>query len=436
MRDDGRVTAESLDAALEHARRRFIAKNPASQAAHAEAGRVLPGGNTRTTLFFAPFPITMQGGAGCTLTDVDGHDYIDLLGEYTAGLYGHSNPIIRAAIDGALDGGWNLGAQGVAEAKLAGLLCDRFASLDLVRFTNSGTEANLLALATARAHNGRSKVLVFDGAYHGSILSFGGGGIPINAPHAWVIGTYNDTAGTEALIREYGSDLAAVLVEPMLGSGGCVPGDRGFLAMLRRCADDVGAILIFDEVMTSRMSDGGMQKRLAITPDLTTLGKYIGGGMTFGAFGGRSDLMLMYDPRAAASVPHAGTFNNNVLSMAAGYAGLTRIFTSETSQALFDRGERLRDRLNAVCASRQAAMQWTGLGSLMTVHFQTEAIAAARDIRPEPALRELFHLDMLDRGFHLARRGMIALSLEIGETECDAFVAAVDNFVQGCCAYL
>jgi glutamate-1-semialdehyde 2,1-aminomutase len=430
VRDDGRVTAESLDAALEHARRRFIVKNPTSEAAHAEAARVMPGGNTRSTLFFTPFPLTMQGGAGGTLTDVDGHVYVDLLGEYTAGLYGHGNPIIRAAIDAALDGGWNLGAQGRAEAKLAGLLCDRFASLDLVRFTNSGTEANLLALATARAHTGRSKVLVFDGAYHGSILSFGGGGIPINAPHAWVIGTYNDTAGTEALIGEHGADLAAVLVEPMLGSGGCVPGDRDFLAMLRRCADDVGAILIFDEVMTSRMSDGGMQKRLGLTPDLTTLGKYIGGGMTFGAFGGRSDLMSMYDPRADRSVPHAGTFNNNVLSMAAGYAGLNRIFTPETSQVLFDRGERLRDRLNAVCASRHAAMQWTGLGSLMTVHFQAEPITAAKDIRPEPELGELFHLDMLDRGFYLARRGMIALSLEIDECECDRFVAAVDAFLR------
>jgi glutamate-1-semialdehyde 2,1-aminomutase len=423
------TTSDSVAASLDRARRDFVANNPASLAAHEAAVRVMPGGNTRTTLFYPPFPLVMRSGSGCMLTDLDGHVYVDLLGEYTAGLYGHNNPIIRAAVDAALDSGWNLSAQGVTEARLAGLLCERFPSLDLVRFTNSGTESNLLALATARAHTGRSKVLVFDGAYHGSILSFGGGGIAINAPHEWVVGTYNDTPGTQALIREHGAELAAVLVEPMLGSGGCVPADRGFLSMLRDRTTDVGAVLIFDEVMTSRMSDGGMQKRLGITPDLTTLGKYLGGGMTFGAFGGRSDLMAMYDPRREAAVPHSGTFNNNVLSMAAGYAGLSRIFGSATSEALFDRGESLRRRLNELCVDHRRAMQWTGLGSLMTVHFQVEPITAAKDIRPQADLRELFHLDMLARGFHLARRGMIALSLEIGDAECDAFIAAVADFL-------
>jgi glutamate-1-semialdehyde 2,1-aminomutase len=151
--------------------------------------------------------------------------------------------------------------------------------------------------------------------------------------------------------------------------------------------------------------------------------------MTFGAFGGRAEIMSMYDPRDPAAVPHAGTFNNNVLSMAAGYAGLTRIFDADRSQELFDTGERLRARLNELCRSRSAEMQWTGLGSLMTVHFQSGTITSAEQIRPEPALRELFHLDMLERGFYLARRGMIALSLEIGEPECDGFVAAVEDFV-------
>jgi glutamate-1-semialdehyde 2,1-aminomutase len=417
-------------AALESARNAFTAGNPASAAAHQAALAVMPGGNTRTTLFYPPFPLTMRSGSGCRLSDVDGHDYVDLLGEYTAGLYGHNNPIIRSAIDEALDSGWNLGAHGLAEARLATLLCERFPSLELVRFTNSGTEANLLALATARARTGRAKVLVFDGAYHGSILSFGGGGIPINAPHEWVIGTYNDTIGTEAVIREHGPDLAAVLVEPMLGSGGCVPADREFLAMLHDRTREVGAVLIFDEVMTSRMSDGGLQARLGITPDLTTLGKYLGGGMTFGAFGGRSELMAMYDPRGARAVPHSGTFNNNVLSMAAGFAGLSRIFDAAAADALFNRGEGLRRRLNGVCGDARLPMQWTGLGSLMTVHFQREPIRSAADIRAAPALLELFHLGMLSRGFYLARRGMIALSLEIGDAECDAFVDAVEDFLR------
>jgi glutamate-1-semialdehyde 2,1-aminomutase len=419
-----------IDAALHDARERYINANPASRAAHEEATAALPGGNTRTTLFFGPFPLTMAAGSGCRMTDLDGHTYVDLLGEYTAGLYGHSHPVIRQAVDAALDAGWNFGARGAQEAALARLLCARFPSVDLVRFTNSGTEANLLALATATLSTGRRAVLVFDGAYHGSLLSFGGGGIPINAPHEWLVGTYNDIAHTERLIATHAGELAAILVEPMLGSGGCVPGDPEFLATLRRGADSSGAVLIFDEVMTSRMSAGGIQQRLGITPDLTTLGKYLGGGMTFGAFGGRRDLMAVYDPRRPDAVPHSGTFNNNVLSMAAGHAGLSRLFTPEVAEALYRRGERLRARLTEICTETGARMQWTGLGSLLTVHFQTEDIRAARDIRPEPELRELFHLDMLRRGFYLARRGMIALSLEIGDAECDSFCAAVAQFVE------
>jgi glutamate-1-semialdehyde 2,1-aminomutase len=178
--------------------------------------------------------------------------------------------------------------------------------------------------------------------------------------------------------------------------------------------------------MTSRMAGGGMQELLGITPDMTTLGKYTGGGMTFGAFGGRADLMAVYDPRLPGAVPHAGTFNNNVFSMAAGHAGLTEVFPPEVSRELFVRGEDLRAELNRTSGT---AMRWTGLGSMMTVHFQREPIAAPRDMRSTPAQRELFHLDMLNRGFHLARRGMIAMSLEIGDAECAAFCAAVSGFV-------
>ncbi len=144
-----------------------------------------------------------------------------------------------------------------------------------------------MALATATAVTGRRSVLVFENGYHGGVLYFVGGGIPINVPHRWVLGRYNDASGAAALIDAHGADLAAILVEPMQGSGGCIPGEPAFLQALRDGADRTGAVLIFDEVMTSRMSAGGQQARLGITPDMTTLGKYIGGGMSFGAFGGK-----------------------------------------------------------------------------------------------------------------------------------------------------
>jgi glutamate-1-semialdehyde 2,1-aminomutase len=414
-----------MDVALEKARARYVAANPRSAAAHEAAAASMPGGNTRTTLFYSPFPLVMAAADGCRLTDLDGHTYVDLLGDYTAGLYGHNNPVIRRAVDAALDNGWNLGAPGTEEARLAAVLCGRFPSLDLVRFTNSGTEANLLALGTATTHTGRGTVLVFRGGYHGSVLTFGDSHFPLNVPHHFVLGEYNDLASTDALIDAHAGDLAAILVEPMLGSGGCVPADPAFLALLRRRADETGALLVFDEVMTSRMAGGGMQELLGITPDMTTLGKYTGGGMTFGAFGGRADVMATFDPRRPGYLAHAGTFNNNVLSMAAGYVGLTEIFTPAVAAELYDRGERLRARLNDI----DPAMHWSGLGSMLTVHFHEGPVTSPRDMRSTPAQRELFHLDMLDRGFHLARRGMIAMSLEIGDRECADFCSAVEGFV-------
>jgi glutamate-1-semialdehyde 2,1-aminomutase len=215
----------------------------------------------------------------------------------------------------------------------------------------------------------------------------------------------------------------------MIGSGGCIPATPEFLKALRAGADESGALLIFDEVMTSRMSGGGSQELLGITPDMTTLGKYVGGGMSFGAFGGKAEVMSVYDPRRADAVPHAGTFNNNVFSMAAGYAGLTEIFTPAVADKLFTQGEALRAGLNHMCERRGARMQWTGQGSLLTAHFQTRPIRSPGDIERTPELQELFHLEMIRRGFYLARRGMIALSLAVDADDCRSFIAAVEDFL-------
>ncbi len=418
----------SLQAVLQDTRERYIAANPKSLAAHVEAAAAMPGGNTRTVLFHSPFPLAMARGDKQMLWDEDGHAYTDLLGEYTAGLYGHSNPVIRAALDDALDRGWNLGGHGVMEAKLARAVVDRFPGVDMIRFTNSGTEGNLLAIATAIAVTGRRKVMVMNGGYHGGILYFGGGGIPINAPHQWLLTPYNKAEAAVALAEANADDLACIIVEPMLGSGGCIPAHPAFLQALRDVATKVGALLIFDEVMTSRMSEGGMQKRLGITPDLTTLGKYIGGGMSFGAFGGRADIMERYDPRRPDAIPHAGTFNNNVLTMAAGYAGLTKLFPPEVAESHFGRGEALRHRLNAISPG---LMQWTGIGSMTCVHFRSGAIDQPMPRSAiEDDLRELFYFDMLARGFYIARRGMVALSLEVTEADLDRFIAAVQEFAE------
>ncbi len=420
-----------LDAALAEARQAYVARNPRSLARFVEATSVMPGGNTRTVLHYDPFPLGIAHAAGCRIWDADGAEYVDFLGEYTAGLYGHSDPVIRAAIDQALDGGISFGGSNLIEPKFARAVCDRFPSIERIRFTNSGTEANLMAIATACAFTGRKKVMAFRGGYHGGVFTFAGGGSAINAPYDFVLGSYNDIAATLALIEANGPELAAIILEPMLGSGGCIAAEPDFLHALRAAATRVGALLILDEVMTSRLAPGGLQALRGVTPDLTTLGKYIGGGMSFGAFGGRAEIIDLFDPRRPDAIPHAGTFNNNVLTMSAGLAGLTQVFTLAAQAALNARGDALRERLNTICRAQDAKMQFTGIGSMLAVHMLRGPVRTPEDAaRGDAKLKELFFFDMLAAGIWLARRGMMALSLPIGDAECDRLAAAVEDFCQ------
>ena len=418
-----------LDAALETVKERYSAARPKSLEVFEAASQVMPGGNTRTVLFHEPFPFRAVKGEGARLHDLDGHAYVNLLGEYTAGLFGHDHPIIKRALRQALDAGVNLGAHNNYEPRFAALVCARFPGIELVRFTNSGTEANLMALTTARIATGREKVLVFEGGYHGGTFYFAPG-VATNAPFDWIVAPFNDVEAASAAIREAGESLAAVLVEPMMGSGGCIAAAPGFLETLRRETERVGAVLIFDEVMTSRLAPGGAQELLDIRPDLTTLGKWIGGGMSFGAFGGRRDLMARYDPRRSDALPHAGTFNNNVLTMAAGIAALEQVYGPEEARELNARGEALRAAINDFARREGLAFHASGRGSLMTLHPDPGPIthyqqAAGLDDR----LRALLFFDLLDAGFYIARRGFIALSLALTADDLAAFRAALEQIL-------
>ncbi|KNZ34417.1 MAG: glutamate-1-semialdehyde 2,1-aminomutase [Methylibium sp. NZG] len=424
-----------MEAALAAAIERYRARHPASAAQLERAAEVLPGGNTRSVLFQAPFPLTMVRGEACWLWDADGHRLLDGLGEFTAGLYGHSAAPIRAAIVAALEGGLSLSSHTLREVELAREIVRRFPAMPLLRFTNSGTEANLLALAAAVAHTGRRKVLVFEGAYHGGVLSFGGTGgslkSPVNVPHEWLLAPYNDLSAAAAIVQREasgGDALAAILVEPMLGSGGCIPGTPEFLHGLRRLADESGALLVFDEVMTSRLSAGGRQALLGIAPDLTSLGKYFGGGLSFGAFGGRRDVMQRFDPRRPDALGHAGTFNNNVLTMAAGLAGLRELWTPAAAEALNRRGDGLRERCNALFKARGLALQFSGLGSLMNLHATDRALQRPADAAgSDGRVKDLLYFALLERGVFIARRGLVSLSLPFGDAEADLFSAALDD---------
>ena len=405
----------------------------------------MPGGNTRTVLHTSPFPLTVASGEGCKLHTIDGHEYIDFLGEYTAGIYGHNHPAIRRAIEKALDGGWSYGGHNLMEQELAEIICKRFPYMEKVRFVNSGTEANMIAIATAVVYTQKKKVLVFEKGYHGSTISghTATGKPSINLPHDFIVGKYNDIGGTEALVKKLPADsLAAIIVEPMLGSGGCYRGTREFLTSLRKLATKNKALLIFDEVMTSRLSYHGLGHRMSIQPDLMTLGKWVGGGMSFGAFGGREEIMKLYDPREG-KLDHAGTFNNNVFSMSAGIAGCT-LLNENMLNELNSKGEALYKEINAVFRwanitgeiptapvtddmhtathpHRPPKMFVSGRGSMMAIHFA----GPDRDI-----LQALFYLHMIERGFWIAARGFIALSIEIHSKHAHQFVLAVTEFCE------
>ncbi|KAK7531689.1 pyridoxal phosphate-dependent transferase [Phyllosticta citribraziliensis] len=413
------------EAALEAARARFTARNPNSKRIHDDATGSLPGGNTRSVLHTAPFPVAMKSGKGCHVVDEDDHEYVDFVGEFTAGLYGHSQPIIVETLHRTIEQvGLNLGACTAQEVQYAKLLCERF-SLDRVRFCNSGTEANLHALAAARRSTGRKKVVVFEGGYHGAVLSFGHGVAANNVDASdWVLAKYNDADSARAAIAET-ADVAAVLVEGMQGAGGCIPARQDFLIAVQEAATKVGAIFILDEVMTSRLAPGGLQSMMGLSPDLTTLGKYLGGGLAFGAFGGREHVMRVYDPRERDALAHSGTFNNNTLAMHAGFAGLSRVYTPEASESLTRVGEDLLRRLRTVTQGTKAT--FTGMGSIMSLHITDSGICDAGE---REDLKELFWLEMMESGFWITRRGMLALILDTPQADLDRFVDTVSAFLQ------
>ncbi len=428
---------QELASVLQDAEARYMGANPKSFKLNVEAQANLPGGNTRTTVHYSPFPLYIASGSGSRLTDVDGHSYIDFVNEYTAGVYGHSNPVIAEAIVQTLAKGLNFGAPTEHEVKLSSELRKRFPAMELLRFCNSGTEANLLAIATARAVSGKDAVMIFNGAYHGSIFYFSHGPSPLNVPFPVITSTFNDPEKAAVDIATHATRLAAVIVEPMQGGAGALPASPAFITALREATEKHGVLLIFDEVMTSRTHFGGLQAHFGVKPDLVTLGKYIAGGLTIGAFGGRADIMRRFDPSKPESFPHGGTFNNNVLAMAAGYAALTKVLTREASDRMNALGDRVRAKLNGLASKHGLPMVATGIGSIFGIHFHEGKLRNIDDLDKGEAgresgiadLKKLFHLDMFESGIYIARRIMGNLSVETTEAETDRFVAAVDEFL-------
>ena len=355
------------------------------------------------------------------------------------------------AVRRQLDLGVAYNAPNEHQIHLARLLCERVPSFDQVRFTNSGTEATLNTIRAARAYTGKSRFAKVEGGYHGTHDAVtvsvrvdplqagpmehpdavsGSEGLAEGILDQVVVIPFNETELARHILEEHRNDLAAIIVEPVLGSVGMVPAEPGFLTMLREFTITHNIVLIFDEVISFRVGSGGSQEYYGITPDLTSLGKIIGGGFAVGAFGGKRDIMDLYDPMKGPKVSHAGTFNANPVTMLAGATTLEQL-TPQVYQRLDYLGDSLRQGIRKVCADLEVPAQITGLGSLFGIHFTDHTIRNYRDIAAGDAkLRDQMFLGLMNEGILVASNLVGSLSTVMGEAEISRFVGAFKRVLE------
>lgn len=434
----------------------FEAFSPNSRAAAAAAQDVFPGGDTRSSAHYAPYPLFVTHAEGARLHDADGHVLLDCMNNFTSLIHGHAHPDVVRAVTEQVARGSAYAAPTDSQVQLARHIRDRVPGIEQLRFCSSGSEATLMAIRCARAATGRHKVMKMEGGYHGSyelaevslapVAELAGSldapnSIPIDDSFPpsvladTVVCPYNEPELARALIARHAHELAAVIVEPVLGSMGMVPATREFLAALREATAEREVVLIFDEVITLRLGDLGAQQRHGVTPDLTAMGKIIGGGLPIGGIGGSRALMQRFHPEQPRPVMHASTFSGNPMSMAAGLAAMQR-FDPQQRAHVDALGERLREGFNAAFERTGVRGQAIGMGSLSNVHLVDAQLgdgpldnARATFAASRSAGRALrcIHLGMLVRGVASAARLMYCTSTAMTVADIDFAVAAMED---------
>lgn len=390
-----------------------------SHALFSRAQQLIPGGVNSPVRAFRSVggePFFVARADGASLFDVDGNRYIDYVGSWGPMIVGHNHPAVREAVERAVRDGLSFGAPCAAEVTMAETITGLVPSCEMVRMVNSGTEATLSAVRLARGATGRNRIVKFEGCYHGHGDSFlvkaGSGmltlgvptspGVPAGLSELTATLSYNDFEGATALFDDIGGEIAAVIIEPVVGNANCIPPLPGYLQHLRELCTRHGALLIFDEVMTGfRVALGGAQAHYGVTPDLTTFGKIIGGGMPVGAYGGRRELMSQIAP--AGPIYQAGTLSGNPVAMAAGLAMLQLVQAPNFHRDLTLTTARLCEGLEAAAGEAGVAVTTNQVGAMFGLFFSSEKVstyaqATACDI---PAFNRFFHA-MLERGVFLA----------------------------------
>ncbi|MFC1885475.1 aspartate aminotransferase family protein [Thermodesulfobacteriota bacterium] len=412
----------------------------------------IPGLTTRDLTFFEPYPPYLERGKGCKVFDVDGNEWIDFFNNATSLILGHAHPAVVEAVQERVAKGTAFHGPTPLEVEHAKGICERLESVERLRFTNSGTEAGMFAVRAARKYTGKNKVGKFEGGYHGTFdealvsyhpdpakagpaeapWSVTEPGVSKRAAEEVVVLPFNNSDAVEQIVKREKDDLACVIVEPMMGSAGIIPAKEGFLADLRKITLENDVLLIFDEVQTFRHSWGGAQEVYNIRPDLTTLAKIIGGGFPVGAFGGKKEIMGIFDNSSGKErISHGGTFNGNPITMTAGITTLAQL-TREVYVRLNNLGEQLRTGLSDLFQRYEYQARITGEASFFKIHYTNMEIwdyrSAVMADDKEEKTRLFFHL--LNNGIFISRDTRGNLSTATGEAEINNLMNVVEDYLK------
>ncbi len=412
---------------------------PASRERHQRLVNYIPGGATRSLSYFKPWPIHIDYGKGAHVYTHDGHELLDVTNAYGALVHGHGDPDVVAAVQAGIARGSQYSTPTDGQYHLAKLLCDRVPGFDKVRFLNSGTEATMFALRTARAITGKNKILKMIGGFHGTHDCVAAStkknvitaGIPAGMTEDMLEVPFNDADAAEKMVTENASELAAVIMEPFLGAGGVVLPKEGFLKRIREVTTAHGVLLIFDEIFSFRVDTGGCQNLYGITPDLTTVGKVVGGGLPIGVLGGKTEFMNVYcHENTEKPLYHSGTFNGYETVMQAGFAALSK-FDEKAVAAINAKGDRFQKGLLAKIAANGLKIQSNQIGSLLNIHFVNQPTTRAEHVlASEEELHTLMHLSLLNKKIFNIPRGLFILSTVITDDDIDMFLEKIDETLQ------
>ncbi|MDR2679079.1 MAG: aminotransferase class III-fold pyridoxal phosphate-dependent enzyme [Zoogloeaceae bacterium] len=424
----------------------YIGKTKKSAAHYEAARRVIPGGESRILVTYAPYAITVTHGAGGKVFDLDGNAYVDYINNYMSLIHGHAFRPISDALKAQLDKGTVYAAPTLPQYDLAKYLTDHIPALEQIKFCNSGTEAVMYAIRAARACNRKKYVIRIDGGYNGTSdfstvnmaidMRRASGdlparvlepGVPEELAQLVIPVAFNDSAQMETVLKRHAGEVSAIVMEPMLGSAGFILPKPGYLRAVRNLADQYGALLIFDEVVSYRLSEGGLAALEGVEPDLMTLGKIIGGGLPIGAYGGRADIMKCFLPAHSAMLSASGTFSGNPMSMTAGAVALHHYPQPEIDR-LNRLGDRLRGGLRQAAEKAGIPVVFTGGGSFIGYHFtrkkQVEnATDSMRTLARHMSIYDCVHMAALVKGYYLMKKGRFILSTPMDEALVDKTTA-------------